>query len=261
MFVGRVLDVGSQLANACEVQVGDRLASLVSLTLTPLHLERIRSIDLTTARVDVEGHAILFACAHFARLPDDIPAGVALAVLDVAGAPAQVRRLSQSGSTVVVIGADGKSGLLACAQAKARVGSTGRVIGIAPDAESRGARLLRCLGLVDDFIEADARNAGTLLEVLPERIPGLADLVVNCVNVPGTELASILCARDEGTVYFFSMCTSFTAAALGAEGVGKDVTMIVGNGYTKGHAELALDMLRANRPMLDYFTETYGKSA
>ena len=34
------------------------------------------------------------------------------------------------------------------------------------------------------------------------------------------------------------MATSFTKAALGAEGVGSDVTMIVGNGYTKGHAEI-----------------------
>jgi L-erythro-3,5-diaminohexanoate dehydrogenase len=261
MFVGRVVDVGSLLSDACEVRVGDRIASLVSLTLTPLALERIRHVEVATARVDVDGHAILFACAHFARLPDDIPTGVALAVLDVAGAPAQVRRLASPGSTVAVIGADGKSGLLACAQAKNRVGAAGRVIGVAPDAGTRGARLLRSLGLVDDFIEADARNAGDLLAILPERIPGLADLVVNCVNVPGTELSSILCARDEGTVYFFSMCTSFTAAALGAEGVGKDVTMIVGNGFTKGHAELALDTLRANRPLLDYFTETYGKVA
>lgn len=261
MFVGRVAGVGAQLADSCEVRNGDRIASLVSLTLTPLTLERIRGVDLATARVDVDGHAILFACAHFARLPEDMPTGVALAVLDVAGAPAQVRRLTNSGATVVVIGADGKSGLLACAQAKDRVGPGGRVVGIAPDAGSSGARLLRSLGLVDDFIEADARDAAGLLAILPQRIPGLADLVVNCVNVPGTELASILCARDEGVVYFFSMCTSFTAAALGAEGVGKDVTMIVGNGYTKGHAELALDTLRSRRPMLDYFTETYGASA
>jgi L-erythro-3,5-diaminohexanoate dehydrogenase len=258
MFVGRVIEIGAQLRNSCEVGVGDRIASLVSLTLTPLALERVVAVDVDTARVDVAGHAILFACAHFARLPSDIPTAVALAVLDVAGAPAQIRRLAAAGSTVVVIGADGKSGLLACAQAKARVGASGRVVGIAPDAGSPGARLLRDLDLVDDFIEADARNAAALLATVPQRIPGLADLVVNCVNVPGTELASILCARDEGTVYFFSMCTSFTAAALGAEGVGKDVTMIVGNGYTKGHAELALDTLRSNQPLLDYFTRTYA---
>ena len=40
------------------------------------------------------------------------------------------------------------------------------------------------------------------------------------------------------------MATSFTAAALGAEGLAADVTMLVGNGYTPGHADLAFDLLR-----------------
>jgi L-erythro-3,5-diaminohexanoate dehydrogenase len=72
----------------------------------------------------------------------------------------------------------------------------------------------------------------------------LADIVINCVNIENTEMASILAAKNSGTVYFFSMATSFTKAALGAEGVGKDVTMIIGNGYCKGHAEIALQILR-----------------
>ena len=258
IFIGRVAEVGARLRDRCAVEPGDRIASLVSLTLTPLFLEAVHNVNLNTGRVDVDGKAILFACAHFAKLPADLPTGVALAALDVAGAPAQVRRLAQTSQTVVVIGADGKSGLLACAQAKGRVGSTGRVVGITPNAAAPGARLLADLGLVDDLIEADARDTVKLLEIIPERIPKLADLVVNCVNVPGTEVASILCARDEGTVYFFSMCTSFTAAALGAEGVGKDVTMIVGNGYTKGHADIALDTLRAHPRLLAHFRETYG---
>ena len=44
-------------------------------------------------------------------------------------------------------------------------------------------------------------------------------------------MASILACRDRGLVYFFSMAVSFTKAALGAEGVGKDVDMFIGNGY------------------------------
>jgi L-erythro-3,5-diaminohexanoate dehydrogenase len=44
---------------------------------------------------------------------------------------------------------------------------------------------------------------------------------------------------------FFSMATSFTAAALGAEGLAADVTMLVGNGYVPGHADLALGLLRS----------------
>ena len=42
------------------------------------------------------------------------------------------------------------------------------------------------------------------------------------------------------------MATSFCAAALGAEGLAADVTMLVGNGYVPGHADYALDLLRAN---------------
>jgi L-erythro-3,5-diaminohexanoate dehydrogenase len=59
-------------------------------------------------------------------------------------------------------------------------------------------------------------------------------------------------------VYFFSMSTSFTAAALGAEGVGKDVTMIVGNGYAKDHAAIALQTLRDHAPLLRYFLARFG---
>ncbi len=83
--------------------------------------------------------------------------------------------------------------------------------------------------------------------------------MVNCVNVPDTELGSILCARDGATIYFFSMSTSFTAAALGAEGVGRDVTMIIGNGYTKGHAEIALQTLRDRPRLLEHFNATYAR--
>ena len=77
------------------------------------------------------------------------------------------------------------------------------------------------------------------------REAGLFDLVVNCASVPGTEMGSILAARDGGEVLFFSMATSFTAAALGAEGAGKDVRLTIGNGYARGHAELALELLRS----------------
>jgi L-erythro-3,5-diaminohexanoate dehydrogenase len=81
--------------------------------------------------------------------------------------------------------------------------------------------------------------------------------VVNCASVPGTEPASILAVRDGGTVVFFSMATSFTAAALGAEGVGKDVTMIIGNGYVPGHADLTLDLLRHHPGLCSLFEQRF----
>jgi L-erythro-3,5-diaminohexanoate dehydrogenase len=261
MFVGRVIEIGSALAARAGLAAGDRIASLVSLTLTPLSLDAIEAVDVRTGQVRVRGKAILFESGIYAKLPDDMPLEVALAVLDVAGAPAQVRRLAQPGQTVCVIGADGKSGLLSCAQARERVGSTGRVVGIVPDGNTPSARLLVENGYVDALIVADARNALAVLERIPAALPSLADLVVNCVNVGGTETASILCCKDHGTVYFFSMATSFTAAALGAEGMGRDVNMMVGNGYAKGHADVALQTLRDHPALNDYFTARYAVRA
>jgi L-erythro-3,5-diaminohexanoate dehydrogenase len=261
MFIGYVREVGERLRDRIDVQAGDRIASLVSLTLTPLNIEEILRVDVATGRIWIRGQAILFESGLWAKLPEDIDENVALAVLDVAGAPAQVRRLCKPGQTVVIIGADGKSGMLSCAQAKARVGESGRVIGIAPSGETPSAKLLREHGFVDHFVVADARDALDISEQIAELLPDLADVVVNCVNVPNTELSSILCTKDDGTVYFFSMATSFTAAALGAEGVGKDVTMIVGNGYAKGHAEVALQTLRDHPAIHAYFNEKYANKA
>lgn len=259
MFVGRVAEIGEALRGRIELQPGHRIASLVSLTLTPLHLEAVEKVDVATGRLWVRGRAVLFQSALWARLPDDIEDGVALAVLDVAGAPAQVARLCAPGQTVAIVGADGKSGMLSCAQAKAKVGRGGCVIGIVPDADTPGSRLLLQAGLVDALIEADARDALDISEKLAVRSPQLADVTINCVNVPDTELGSILCTRQEGIVYFFSMATSFTAAALGAEGVGRDVTMIVGNGYARNHADIALQTLRDHPAIRSYFYDKYAK--
>jgi len=261
MFVGRVREIGAQLRGHVDVRPGDRIASLVSLTLTPLHIEEVLAIDPATARVQVRGTAVLFESAAWARLPQDFDDRVALAVLDVAGAPAQVQRLCKPSQSVVVIGAAGKSGILACAQAKGCVGPSGRVIGVVHAAASSGAKLLRESDYVDELVESDARDALALFDAVSAVLPGGADVVINCVNVAGTEAGTILCAKEGGIIYFFSMATSFTAAALSAEGLGKDVTMIVGTGFVPGHAQLALDTVRAHPAISEHFHHIYGRQS
>ena len=71
-------------------------------------------------------------------------------------------------------------------------------------------------------------------------------------------MGAILITKERGCVYFFSMATSFTKAALGAEGVARDVDMIIGNGYCRGHAELTLDILRHSSYIRNIYTERYG---
>ncbi len=248
MLLGRVSFVGKAVRERFGVAVGDRVATLVSLTLTPLSLRRVLEVRLDTHQVTVEGTAILFASGMLARLPTDLPERLALAALDVAGAAPQVLRLAAPGDSVLVLGCGGKSGLLCAAAARRRVGAGGVVIGVERHAPS--AEAARRLGHCSVVIDADAADPlDTVARVLAAAPPSVRaadgfDLVVSCVNVASAELGAILATRPRGRVYFFSMATSFARAALGAEGLSRDIDMLVGNGYCEGHAAATLTLLR-----------------
>ncbi|MBZ9633260.1 zinc-binding alcohol dehydrogenase family protein [Clostridium sp. FP1] len=256
MLIGTVEKIGQALKGKTDLKVGDRISTLVSLSLTPLKIDEIIDIKPDIDRVVIKGKAILFESGLYAKLPKDMDENLALAALDVAGAPAQVAKLVKPGQSVLLLGAAGKSGMLCSYEAVKRVGPTGNVIGLVRN-EEEAARLAR-LGLKMQIVIGDARNALDVMNTTLAHNNGCeVDVAINMVNVPNTEMSTILPVKDDGIVYFFSMATSFTKAALGAEGVGKDVTMIVGNGYTKGHAEITLEELRENEILRSVFEELY----
>jgi L-erythro-3,5-diaminohexanoate dehydrogenase len=255
MLVGRVGRIGARHPAAGALAPGDRIATLVSLTLTPLALRAIRTVRPEIERVECDGEAVLFATGLWAKLPDDLPERVALGALDVCGAPALVARHLRPGQRLLVLGA-GKSGALVCAQAREALGGRGEIA--AADRSQAALDALGRAGLCDRALALDATDAVGALRSVTDA-GGPFDLVVSCTSVPGTEMAAILSVKDGGTVIFFSMATSFTAAALGAEGVGKDALLVVGNGYVPGHAELTLGLLRRHAPLRELFEERYAR--
>lgn len=255
MLIGTVKEIGANFPDKT-LKVGDKICTLVSLSLTPLVINEIKKVNMDTDQVDIDGYAILFASGIYAVIPTDMPEKLVLAALDVAGAPAQVDKLVKKDDSVVIIGAAGKSGVLCTYQAKENAGPNGKVIGIVYSEEEKA--LLEELGFADVVITADATQAIDVYDkVLAVNNGEQVDVTINVVNVENTEMSSILITKDSGVVYFFSMATSFTKAALGAEGVGSDVTMIVGNGYTKGHAELTVDIVRKSDKIRNLYENKY----
>ena len=241
MLIGTVEEAGPD--SPLGLKPGDRVATLVSLTLTPLRItDGLKDWDGLSEQAPAQGYAILFGRSIAARIPDDLDPELALAVFDVCGAPALTERVVKKykNPTVAVIGGAGKSGSLSLAAAK-RAGA-GRTVGIVP-VEAERDRLAEA-GIADLVALADARDPVALSAAVEEALGSKADVTVVCVDVPGCEHGAILSTADGGTVIFFSMATSFAAAALGAEGLAADVTMLIGNGYAPGHADLALDLLR-----------------
>ena len=249
MLVGTVEEVGPQ--SPLGLSVGDRVATLVSLTLTPLVIEDgLAGWDGHGEQVPADGYAILFGRSIAARLPDDMTPELALSVMDVCGAPALTSRVvgKYDAPVVAVVGAAGKSGSLSLAAA--RDAGAARTIGVVP--HQAEAELLEASGLADAVVLADARDPVALSDAVAAA-GGPADVSVVCVDVPGCEGGAILSTREGGTVIFFSMATSFSAAALGAEGLAADVTMLVGNGYVPGHADYALSLVRGHEGVRGLF--------
>ena len=255
MLIGTVAEVGPSYDG--DLRVGDRIATLVSLSLTPLRIDEIVEVRKDIDQVDIKGQAILFESGIYSILPADIPQNLALSVLDVAGAPAQTAKIVEPGDTVVILGGGGKSGMLCCYQAKKEAGVNGKVICV--DGFESSIERAKSVDVADEYLVANATDAvGLYREVARLTEDKLADVVINVVNIPNTEMASIMACKDNGMVYFFSMASDFTKAALGAEGVGKDVNMLIGNGYTKGHANVALQVLRENDKLRDLFAQLYA---
>jgi L-erythro-3,5-diaminohexanoate dehydrogenase len=249
MLVGTVEEVGPE--SPLGLSVGDRVTTLVSLTLTPLVIEDgLSRWDGRSEQVPCDGYAVLFGRSIAAVIPDDLPAELSLSVMDVCGAPALTARVvgGYVDPVVAVIGGAGKSGSLSLAAAKAAGART--TIGVVP--HQAEADLLTEAKIADVVAVADARDP-VALSAAVEAAGGPADVTVVCVDVPGCEGGAILATADRGTVVFFSMATSFSAAALGAEGLAADVTMLVGNGYVPGHADHALALLRGHAGVRSLF--------
>ncbi|MGB8380395.1 MAG: L-erythro-3,5-diaminohexanoate dehydrogenase [Dermatophilaceae bacterium] len=252
MLVGTVAEVGPE--SPLGLQVGQRVATLVSLSLTPLVItDGLKRWDGLSEQVPARGYAILFGRSIAAVMPEDLDPRLALMVLDVCGAPALVARVigeyaGGPAPAVLVLGGAGKSGSLSLAAA--RQAGAGRILAVVVDERER--TLLEATGLADAVVVADARSPLDLASAV-QGAGGLADVTVVCVDIPGCEQPAILATAAGGTIIYFSMATSFTSAALGAEGLAADVRMLIGNGYVPGHAAYALGLIRDSSPLRTLF--------
>lgn len=69
MLLGTVEKIGDALVGKTDLKVGDKIATLVSLSLTPLRIDKIKEIRADVDQVDIDGKAILFESGIYAKIP------------------------------------------------------------------------------------------------------------------------------------------------------------------------------------------------
>jgi L-erythro-3,5-diaminohexanoate dehydrogenase len=243
VLLGTVAAVGESYESPPEL--GERIVTLASLTLTPLRLEAVTRVDPDSPQVEVAGTAYLPERAAWGPVPDDLPLATTLEIYDVYGAGSHTRALAPKDGTVCVLGA-GHAGKLALAAARdAMAGGTL----VAVDVDAEAVERVKALGLCDIGVVTDLRDPLRATEALRAAGAPPADLTVVVVNAAGCEPTAILVTADDGTILFFSMATSFSTAALTADGMASSVRMLVGSGYTPDVGAYALDLVRRSGPL------------
>lgn len=259
VLIGTVEQLDEMFAIKHDVAIGDTVISLTSLSWLPLYLERIRAVHLEWSEVDVEGKAIFFRSNPVAKLPGDLPEELVIAALDVAGAPSRVASMVRPGQRITVLGAGGTAGLLTLCALRRTLGSDCEIVAI--EFSEKALQDVADLGVADVLVHGDATHPLELVERVRNTSNGRdyqADLTINVVNVPNTEFATILLTKAHGRILFFSMATSFTTAALGAEGMARQVEMHIGNGYMPDCGAFALQLLRDYPTLRAIFERRFG---
>lgn len=243
VLLGTVAAVGADYP--APPSLGERIVSLGSLTLTPLRLDAVTRVEETSPQVEVEGTAYIAGRAAWAPVPDDLTAAAAIELYDVCSAASQVRELTAPGDSVCVLGA-GHAGKLALAAARDASGEGTLTV---VDVDAAAVERAMALGVCDVGVVADLRDPLAALDAVRAAGAPPADLTVVVVNASGCESTALLLTADGGTVLFFSMATSFSGAALAADGVATDLRLVIGGGYAPDRGAYALELVRASEPL------------
>ena len=283
-MIGRMKSKGARFAEGTnrDVKVGDLVSPTASCSAIPLSIERISNIEGN--RIFVEGGVgVVFSCMELVVIPDDLGKDLALVCVDISSLIPQVRRTLVEiitknmdaglfSARVMTIGC-GVAGLAAVhtyADVLEVVHNSQRAL---PDSDtrsfSRNPFKLECLAIDNSpanaariqqigfdpelfsLIVGDARDPSVFQAAVGET----CDLVVNVVNIPGTETATVYCAKpnNQAIVFWFSMATQFDKAALATDALGKDVKMVVGNGIADGQIAQTFALIRKYPKLREYF--------
>lgn len=258
VLIGVVCELDDLYGKIHDLTIGDTIISLTSLSWLPLYIENINAIHLDRSEVEVTGKATFFRSNPLVKMPTDLPRNIIVSALDVAGAPSRAAMLVQPGQRITVLGAGGTAGLLTLCALRQRLGSYGEIIAVEYDEQALYD--VASLDVADILVHGNATKALELVKQVQDACSGeyLADLVINVVNVPNTEFATILLTKPQGNILFFSMATSFTAAALIAEGMASQVEMQIGNGYMPDKGAISLQLLRDYPALRAIFTKRFS---
>lgn len=254
---GKVDEIGTGHPAYGKLNKGTGISILISSKFIPLVINNIKSINMKTGQLEIDGYAILSERCMYTVSPDDIPHHIHHSIITEAGQCYESALNCKSGITTLVIGAASNTGLLTLFAVKKKLGTDGKLIAIIDS--KYDAMLIKKLNAADEYYIIDMQDPLAAYYKLSGFLNGqLIDYTIDCEHAPGHEALSVLITREYGTIYFTDPAASVSEAGLDAEGIGKDINLLYYRGYINGHVAFCEGLLHEYPLLKEVFTKRYS---
>ena len=265
LFMGVIEQIGPE-TDAGNLQVGDRVFSLSSLTGVAMHLDRIDEIDFNYGQIDWQGYIICCESTSMVKYTGNVPPKYLLSAVDEEGNFLGVRKNIQerNAERVAIIGGNLVTTLL-YAQILTDCYGKGTHVTAILDRNSLGGLAEReitavFLPVIKKTCFVDLSRPLEAYESIVDQTfdPRPMDAVINLEDISGSETVATLLVKEKGIVFYTSLKNNYNVGLLVADSLGKEVTSYALDGYVFEAHVFAAELIEKVSSNLEFLDAIYS---
>lgn len=262
MVYGKIEEIGKVFReNRPWYNVGDEVLCNTTITSVPLFIEKIEAIDYNYGELIIKGYTILFENSPMFMKPEGLALNYTMTTLDEAGSIYTINTMVKPGMRVLIIGKDLVSTMVYIGSVKKALGDNCYILTIM-DNEACGSLTYKqvetvILKYADRFRIVDVTNPIEAVEEIMHEDSHLMDFTINCEDLSGSEVLSVLMTKEKGSLYFTNLRNGYSKAILIAESMGKEITTYSLDQYYEGYDNFTIQLLTEMRNDLDEINNIY----
>lgn len=260
-FYGTIEEMGSEYARHSPYKAGDNIFCLTTMTALPIHVEKIHKIDYNFGVLTVTGYGIIFLDSPLTALPSEVPLEYTMVAFDEAANFYAIYNSCKEGKRFLIVGKDLLSGLTYVEAIKKGAGEDCYITMILNE-DGIGTLTRKQVSeelahWVDSFYILDVTQPILSSETVLAREEAPYDLTINCEDLLGSEVLSVILTRRKGKLYFTSLKNSYTQSNLIAESMNKELETHVLCQFIEGVEKFTIELLRSMSVDLERLSRLY----
>ena len=258
---GVIHRAGGAYTKDAALKKGCRVICATSLTSLPMFIETVEDIDFNYSLIKIKGYVVVFRATTVIPLPEGLDVSRALSAMDEMGAMKKAFKLSQLAEKIFILGDGLFNMLLYAAVARKGAGRNGYIVAaVYKDAmqslsKSEIRRILE--PYVDHVYFTDILRPIESFESFSTKESEPFDLSINCANMLGGEVFSVMVTRNRGEIFFTSLLSNFSSVALFSESLGKELKLTSLEEFSEGFAEFNICFVQELKSDIDRIDEIF----